>query len=153
MASDEGAPAGSEGFGPQGGVGPYRVLDTAKRASAGHTYVVIGLLCGVLAWGIGEPLLWLTGVFPLAALATIQYMGAWRMSVTDMQAINIASSAASFDFGHGSATLGYRGWLAKPVWQVLLYSDTPTPDREALVTIDAMTGAVTGSFEQPVETL
>ena len=68
-----------------------------------------------------------------------------------MEAIRIASEEASFDVGHGSATLGYRGLLAKPIWQVLVFSDTPSPDREALVTVDAMTGEVTGHFEQPVE--
>ena len=95
--------------------------------------------------------MWLTAVLPIAALGIIQVAGAWRMPITDMRAIEIASEDASFSVGHGSATLGYRGWLAKPIWQVLVFSDAPSPDRQALVTVDAMTGDVTGRYEEAVD--
>lgn len=95
--------------------------------------------------------MWFTGVGALLALAAYQFAGAWTMQVTDMQAIDIASSVASFPVGHGSATLGYSGVLAKPMWQVLVFSNTPSPDRQALVTVDALSGDVTGQYEEAVE--
>jgi hypothetical protein len=94
--------------------------------------------------------MWFTAVGVLLVLAAAQVVGAWRMPITDLAAIDIAADAASFDVGHGSATLGYRGILAQPVWQVLVFAGTPSPDHQALVTIDAMTGEVTGTYEETV---
>lgn len=138
------------GTGPNG-LTPYRVLNTGQRARAGLVYVALAILAGTVAVAIDLSLLWITAVLPLAAIALIHLVASWRMPITDMQAIELASNEASFTMGHGSATLGYRGVLAKPVWQVLVFSDTPSPDREALVTVDAMTGKVTGHFEQDIE--
>jgi hypothetical protein len=94
--------------------------------------------------------MWLTAVVPLVGLALIQVAGGWRMKVKDIEAIGIASDHASFDVGHGSATLGFRGVLAKPVWQVLVFADGPAPDTQALVTVDALTGEVRDSYEESV---
>jgi hypothetical protein len=105
----------------------------------------------VLIVASSTSLMWLTAAVPLVIAAILHFAGSWKMKVTDMQAIDIASSAASFPVGHGSATLGYRGFLAKPVWQVLVYSATSSPDRQALVTVDAMSGAVTGRYEEAVD--
>lgn len=129
----------------------YRSIDTRTRRRAGYTYLAsAGVACLVtVASGVGP--MWLTAVLPLLALAAYQFAGAWRMSIGDMDAIRIASDTASFPVGHGSATLGYRGLLAKPVWQVLVFSASPSPDHQALVTVDAMTGAVTGSYEEAVD--
>mgnify|MGYP001825555462 CR=1 FL=1 len=140
----------ARGVGPDG-LTPYRVLNTRTRASAAVAYVAVAIVVAIVAIAIDLPALWFTGVLPLIVIAGIQVVAAWRMPITDMEAIRIASEEASFEVGHGSATLGYRGLLAKPIWQVLVFSDAPSPDREALVTVDAMTGDVTGHFEQAVE--
>lgn len=133
-----------------GTVRPYRVIDTRTRRRAGVVYLAMALLAAVVVLAAGLPLMWLTAVVPIVFLAGYEFVGAWSMPITDMRAIDIASDAASFDVGHGSATLGYRGPLAKPVWQVLVFSDTPSPDRQALVTVDAMTGDVTGRYEEEI---
>ena len=73
------------------------------------------------------------------------------MQVTDMAAIQGAADEVSFSVGHGSATLGYRGLRARPVWEVLVFGDGPAPRYQALVTIDAVSGEVTGIYEQAVE--
>lgn len=108
-------------------------------------------IAALLAVVSGVSLMWLTAVAPLIAIAAYQFAGGWQMKVSDMDAISRAADAASFDFGHGSATLGYRGRLARPVWQVLIFADGPTPERQALVTVDGLSGDVTGIFEQDVE--
>lgn len=140
----------ANGVGPEG-LTPYRVLNTGKRARASIIYVVMAAVAGLLALAIDLPLLWLSAVLPLVVVAVLHLVASWRMPITDMDAIETGSAEASFEVGHGSATLGYRGVLAKPVWQVLVFSNTPSPDREALVTVDAMTGDVTGIYEQEVE--
>lgn len=94
--------------------------------------------------------MWLTVVVPLLAMALFQFVGGWKIRVTDMEAIGIASDHASFAVGHGSGTLGFRGLLAKPVWQVLVFGDGPAPKKQALVTVDGLSGDVLGSYEEDV---
>jgi len=130
---------------------PHRRLDTAKRRRAGIVYLVMAAFAAWLTLASGVTLMWLMAVAPLGAIAIYQFAGGWKIKVSDMEAISVASKAASFTFGHGSATLGYRGPLAKPVWQVLIFADGPRPERQALVTVDGLSGQVTGIFEQDVE--
>jgi hypothetical protein len=73
------------------------------------------------------------------------------MRISDMEAIAIASDAASFDVGHASGSLGFRGPLAKPVWQVLVYGAGAAPRMQAVVAVDALSGDVRGVYEEPVE--
>ena len=131
-------------------VGPYRVLDTATRRRAAAVYVSMAVAGAGLVLISGVSAMWLTAVAPLIGLAVVQFAGGWRMQVKDVEAIGIASGEASFDVGHGSATLGFRGPLAKPVWQVLVFADGPAPDRQALITVDALTGDVRGAYEESV---
>ena len=145
-------PSGAQGEGsgrPE--TSPYRTIDTRMRRRAGAIYLVMAFLASGLVIASGVELMWLTAVVPIAAIGIIHIATAWRMPVSDMDAIERAKMAASFQVGHGSATLGYRGPLAKPVWQVLVFSDTPSPDHQALVTVDAKTGEITGRYEESVE--
>lgn len=140
------------GRGPDdGSVRPYRVIDTRTRRRAGVVYLAMAAVGGLLVLAADVPMMWLTAVIPIALFGVAGFVGAWRMPVTDMRAIEIAAEHASFEVGHGSATLGYRGLAAKPVWQVLVFSDSPSPDRQALVTIDATSGEVTGRYEETIE--
>jgi hypothetical protein len=130
--------------------GPYRVLDTATRRRAAVVYLVLAGLATALVAATGVSAMWLTAVVPLVAMALFHVAGGWRIKVKDVEAIRLASENASFDVGHGSATLGFTGVLAKPVWQVLVFADGPAPDTQALITIDALTGDVRGSYEESV---
>jgi len=139
------APASGDGT-----IRPYRILDTAKRRRAGVVYIVMAVLCGAVVIATQIQLMWLTAVGFLVLLAVYQFLGGWKMQVTDMEAIEKASDRVSLTTGHGSATLGYRGLRARPVWEVLVYGDGPSPRFQALVTIDAVSGEVTGIYEEPV---
>jgi hypothetical protein len=143
----------SNGKGPMGEpVGPYRVLDTATRRRAGYVYLVMALVVAGIVLITGVDLMWLTGVIPLVVLAGFQFLGGWRIKVTDMEAIEIASHAPSFDVGHASGSLGFRGWLAKPVWQILVFAAGPgSPTHQAVVTVDGLSGEVLGVYEEEVE--
>lgn len=131
-------------------VGPYRVLDTATRRRAAVVYFVLAVFASALIATTGVSAMWLTAVAPLVGLGVFQFTGGWRIKVKDVEAIRIASDHTSFDVGHGSATLGFTGLLAKPVWQVLVFAAGPAPDTQALVTVDALTGDVSGSYEESV---
>jgi len=141
-------PVASEGGG--GTIRPYRILDTAKRRRAGVVYIVMAVLAAAVVIATQIQLMWLTAVGSLLMLAGYQFLGGWKMQVTDMEAIEKASDRVSFATGHGSATLGYRGLRARPVWEVLVYGDGPAPQFQALVTIDAVSGEITGIYEEPV---
>ena len=130
---------------------PFRVIDTATRRRAAIVYFLMAAVAAALVVVSEVSAMWLTAVLPIVGLGILHIVAGWRMPITDMRAIEIAAEEASFDVGHGSATLGYRGWLAKPIWQVLVFSDAPSPDRQALVTFDAMSGDVTGRYEETVE--
>ncbi len=139
------------GGGPTGEpVGPFRVLDTATRRHAGMVYLIVALLAAGIVLVSGVDAMWLTAVLPIVLLASFQIAGGWKLKVTDMQAIAIASEDASFEVGHGSGTLGFRGWLAKPVWQVLVFAAGPAPDHQALITVDGLTGEILGRYEEEV---
>lgn len=133
------------------GVAPYRTIDTRMRRRAGFVYLAMAAGAALLVMASDVGPMWLTAVAPIAAIGIIHILTAWRMPISDMDAIDRARAAASFEVGHGSATLGYRGLLAKPVWQVLVFSNTPSPDHQALVTVDAKTGEITGRYEEAVE--
>jgi len=130
---------------------PHRVLDTANRRAAGAVYVVGALIGAGLILATGVSLMWLTAVLPLLGIAGYQFVAGRRIRTSDMEAIQIASDAAPFDVGHASATLGFTGLTAKPVWQVLAFEAGSVPRHQALVTVDALTGEVTGSFAEAVE--
>ncbi len=140
----------AEGSSSEGG--PFRVLDTRKRRSAAVVYLIGAVLAGWATIAASLPIMWATAVAPLFVLALYQVVCAWTMGVKDAAAIRAASEAVSFPAGHASATLGYRGWLARPVWQVLVFADGAAPDMQGLVTIDAVDGDITGTYEESVTT-
>ncbi|MDA2979472.1 MAG: hypothetical protein O3B42_06910 [Actinomycetota bacterium] len=140
------------GTGPAGeSAGPFRVLDTATRRRAGYVYLVVSGIAALLTLASGVGAMWLTAVLPLVVFGLFQIAGGWRIKVTDMEAIAIARERASFEVGHASGTLGFRGWLAKPVWQILVFAAGAAPDKQALVTVDGLTGEVLGTYEEEVE--
>ena len=134
-----------------GDVGPYRVLDTANRRVAGGVYLIAAGVAGGVVVTTGISVMWLTAVLPLLGIALYQFVSGRQLETSDMEAIDIASRAAPFDVGHGSATLGFIGFIAKPVWQVLVFEAGPSPRHQALVTVNALTGEVAGSYSEPVD--
>lgn len=132
------------------GIRPHRLLDTANRRAAGTVYLVAGLVAVPLILVTGVDLMWVTAVVPLVAIAVYHFVAGRHLEVRDMEAIEIASTEAPFEVGHASATLGFVGLTAKPVWQVLAFEAGDTPRNQTLVTVDALTGAVTGTFTEAV---
>lgn len=141
---------GSGSFSGGEPVTPYRRLDTSKRRRAGVVYLVMAAFAASLVIVSGVDAMWITAVVLLVILGAYQFAAGWTLRVTDMEAIETAAGATSFGFGHASATLGFHGLLAKPVWQVLVFQDGPTPGYQALVTVDGLSRDVTGIYEEAV---
>ncbi len=135
----------------EGELTPIRVIDTTNRRIAALIYLLAALIAAGLVGSTGISLMWLTGVLPLLGIAVYQFIAGRHMRITDMEAIRIGSAAAPFDVGHASATLGFSGLTASPVWQVLAFESGPAPEHQALVTVDGLTGEVTGTYAEAVE--
>jgi len=62
--------------------------------------------------------------------------------VTDTDALSIANQQTDFPVGHASAAVGFEGWRARPIWNVLVFSADDPPSKRGLVRIDAVSGDV-----------
>lgn len=132
----------------------YTIPNNSRRRLSGAVYIFCGIVFGVV-WlilrGGGSPLV---NAGFLACSIALLLLGAhhiWTgvdLLVDDKEALVRASGAVGFSVGHASAQLGWRGWLSKPTWKVLLYSNEPQPAKRALVRLDGVSGAVVDMLEE-----
>jgi hypothetical protein len=119
-------------------VGPYRFPNPRRRRLAAWIYLAGA---GVAAWaGISLATGYWAVAAGLIALAVYHFVTAWDLAIEQEQALDEAARSVDFSVGHVSAAVAFEGWLAKPVWNVIVYSATEPPDRRALVRLDARTG-------------
>lgn len=131
---------------------PNRTLDTADRRVAGVVYLVAATAAAGIVLATDISLMWLTAVLPLVAIALYHMATGRRLNVRDNEAITIGSAEVPFAVGHASATLGFVGFGARPVWEVLVFEAGDAPEHQGLVTVDARSGDVIGAFSEPVGT-
>lgn len=134
-----------------GVVGPYEFPSPTRRTTAAIIYL---LAAAVAATGalVGLP----DGMWVVAAafvlLAVIHRLAAFRLQIDQGAALDAAGALVDFTVGHASAALAFRGWRARPVWNVILYSAADPPDRRALVQLDGVSGAQLAEvYEEPVQ--
>lgn len=128
---------------------PYTIPTTRRRRSAAVVYLVAGVLAAIGALtALPSGLLVIAVVF--AAMAVWHLAGAWRIEILDPAALEIANRATDFPVGHASAAVGFDGWRAKPVWNVLVFSADDPPSQRGLVRVDAVTGDVVEVYTEPV---
>lgn len=122
-------------------LGPYTVPNLTRRRRAGAYYLGGAVLVG-LAVAAGLPAgMWLI-VGVLAAIGVYHFVAAFDLKVADTEALSIANRSTDFPVGHASAAIGFEGWRARPVWNVLVFSADEPPSQRGLVRIDAVTGTV-----------
>jgi len=130
-------------------LGPYAVPDVARRRRAGVVYVVAA---AITAMGIGAGLpagMWLlVGFFGVVAL--YHRVAGWPLRIREDAALEAANRATEFPVGHASAAVGFVGWRARPVWNVLVFSADDPPTQRGLVRVDAIDGHVVDSFVEAV---
>lgn len=129
---------------------PYSVPNTQQRRRAGIVYVA-GAIVVVLAIALGLPIgMWLM-VGALLAIAGYHFIGGWDLKIMDGEALEIANRHAEFPAGHASAALNFEGWLARPIWNVLMFSADDPPTERGLVRVDGITGNVVGSYVEEID--
>jgi hypothetical protein len=128
---------------------PYTIPTTRRRSTAAVVYVVGAALSGMaVAAGMPTELLVVGGL--MVALAAWHASAAWRIEVLDPEALDIANRATDFAVGHASAAVGFDGWRARPIWNVLVFSADDPPSQRGLVRVDAVTGAVVETYTEAV---
>ncbi len=82
----------------------------------------------------------------LAAFGVYSLVAGWNLDVDERDALVAAVGKVGFPVGHASAQMGWRGWLSRPVWRILLYSADEPPSKRGFVLVDGVDGAVIESF-------
>ena len=127
-------------------VGPYVFPNNNRRRIPGVLYIVIGAVFVLLYLLVDDsPLVnagWAWGGAALIAVGMYSIIAGWNLKVDENDALVGATRSVGFPVGHASAQLGWRGWLSRPTWRILLYSNEPQPERRGLVLIDGNDGQV-----------
>ena len=130
-------------------LGPYQVPDPARRRRAGVVYF-IGATLTALGITAGLPSgMWLI-VAVLVVIGGYHMLAGRHLDVTDGAALIAANRSTEFAVGHASAVLGFEGPLARPVWNVLVFSADEPPSRRGLVRVDGQTGEVVETYTEDV---
>ena len=85
--------------------------------------------------------MWLIGG-SMAAIGVYHFLAVFDLAVADTEALAIANQQTDFPVGHASASVGFEGWRARPVWNVLVFSADDPPTKRGLVRIDGVSGSV-----------
>lgn len=130
-------------------LGPYQVPDPARRRRSGGVYVAAAAI-SVAAVMLGLPdRMWIiVGVF--VAIAAYHMLAGRHLEVTDTTALTRATGEVGFPVGHASAVLGFDGWLAQPVWNVLVFSADEPPTQRGLVRVDGRTGRIVETYTETI---
>ena len=128
----------------------YGVPDTARRRQAAFVYVTAAALTAVTAAsGLGRGF-WLLSI-ALILIGAHHFAAGRALVVRERQVLDLANQATSFAVGHAAVALGFDGVLARPVWNVLVFSADEPPSERGLVRVDALDGSVVEQYVEPVE--
>lgn len=123
----------------------YAVPSTRRRRNAAVVLIIAsGLTAATVPAGLPAGMYVFAGLMAVAAVWA--WSAAWPLRVTAEEALAAANQATEFPVGHASATVGFEGWRARPVWNVLVFSADDPPSRRGLVRVDAVDGGIHGSY-------
>jgi hypothetical protein len=134
-------------------VGPYIFPNNNRRRIPGVLYLVIAAGC-VALWAVASdesPLVnggFLFAGILLALTGAYHLVAGWNLDVDERDALVAATSAVGFPVGHASAQMGWRGYLSRPTWRILLYSAEMPPRQRGLVLVDGVDGQVLEYFTE-----
>lgn len=127
-------------------VGPYIFPNNNRRRIPAVLYVLLGVGAIVLYLAAnGSPLVnrgFMWGGIGLIGAGLFGLIAGWNLRFDEGDALVSATRTVGFPVGHASAQLGWRGWLSRPTWRILLYSNEAQPERRGLVLIDGNNGEV-----------
>jgi len=128
---------------------PYSIPSTRRRNAAAIVYAVaaLGAASGAI---VGDSGLWFAAGL-LIGLAVWHRLAAWRIDVLDPKALEIANREVPLAVGHASAAVGFDGWRARPIWNVLVFSADDPPSQRGLIRVDAVDGRVVGTYTERIQ--
>jgi hypothetical protein len=86
----------------------------------------------------------------LVAIGVYHVVAAKPLKIREAQALTTANKETDFAVGHASAVLGFDGLLARPVWNVLVFSSDEPPTERGLVRVDGQSGEVLEIYTEDV---
>ena len=126
-------------------VGPYVFPNNNRRRIAASLYLALGAIFVLLWLLVDSPQVnagFAIGGAALIAVGAYGMIAGWSLRHDESDALVAATRSVGFPVGHASAQLGWRGWLSRPTWRILLYSNEPQPERRGLVLVDGYDGEV-----------
>ena len=134
-------------------VGPYSIPDTGRRRRAGVVYFIgAGIAAALVVAGL-PALMWATAVGALVVIGGYHLLAGWRLRVREGAALEVANREVEFPVGHASAALGFTGWRARPLWNVLVFSADDPPTKRGLVRVNATDGHAVDSYVEDIPDL
>jgi hypothetical protein len=130
-----------------GFVGPHTFPNNNRRRIPAALYLLFGTGCIVLWVTRGDSsalvnagILW-AGI-GLVAFGLYGMVAGWTLKVDESDALVTASQQVGFPVGHSAAQMVWRGFLSRPTWRILLYSDENPPTKRGIVLVDGVGGGV-----------
>lgn len=136
-----------------GFVGPRVFPNNNRRRIPAAIYLLAGLAAVALyaSKGDASPLvnrgiLW-AGV-ALVIFGAYGLVAGWTLHVEETDALQSAARYVKYPVGHAAAQMVWRGWLSRPTWRILAYSDDDPPSKRAMVIVDGISGDVVEGFSE-----
>ena len=127
----------------------FMIPDLAQRRTAGYVYLVGAVGgAGAAVGGLGVGY-WLAAAL-FVIIAGYHYAAGKNPEVHEIEALELANKATHFAIGHASAVLSFDGILARPVWNVLVFSADDPPSQRGLVRVDALRGSIVEQYVEPI---
>lgn len=129
----------------------YVFPNNNRRRVPGYLYVGLAVIVAAVGLLLADQSVfvnrgWLGAAAILAAVGAYSIVAGWDLAVDEREALVAAVTAVGFPVGHASAQMGWRGWLSRPTWRILLYSADEPPTKRGFVMVDGVDGSVVDSF-------
>ncbi|MFT7597306.1 MAG: hypothetical protein ACI8TP_000224 [Acidimicrobiales bacterium] len=128
----------------------YLFPNNNRRRIPGYLYLITAAGLVALFFARGEGVFVNRGLLGAAAVLALvgiySILAGANLEVDERDALVAASSDVGFPIGHAAAQLGWRGWLSRPTWRILLFSADEPPTKRGLVLVDGVDGSVVESF-------
>ena len=136
-----------------GFVGPHTFPNNNRRRIPAVLYLLFGAAAVLLYVAKHEtsPLVNLGTLWAgvgLLAFGAYGLIAGWTLRVEESDALVSASAEVGFPVGHAAAQMAWRGWLSRPTWRILAYSDENPPTKRSIVLVDGVNGEVIEGFSE-----
>lgn len=124
----------------------YLFPNNNRRRVPGIMYQVIGVVLVALYLVRGDGVFVNRGLMGagilLVVFGTYSVVAGWNLNVDERDALVAAVDHVGFPVGHAAAQMGWRCWLSRPTWRVLIYSAEDQPQKRGLIVVDGVNAEV-----------